>query len=233
MSGYMSQAEASERLTSPENLALLLEGLRLGGAVDGAARGQESVEGKGGPAVSNSDETLLPTPPATQPQILQVEIKPLHAGGRREGDTALTEVERVTTGVLANLIGAKAAGEIMGVSRGHAHQLGEGRSTSPTPGRDSTLDSSVKTQIESRLVDVKSKAIDKLLSTLDVITDEGVRTLSIKDAADVSSKLAGVIDKTTPRDKSGTAVAQVIVYTPRTKGESEYDVIEVGATVVR
>jgi len=224
MSGYLTHDLARQRLESSFNLANLLRG-----------RVRSEVREEGSVTIDNPPSPTQPTPDSPieviTPEIVETpvgEIRPLHNGGRRPGDTALTEVERVTVGLLTNLVGAKAASEITGVSKGHAHQLGEGRSTSPTPGRDSTA-TEMKQQIESRLGQVKAKAIEKLLKTLDAVTDEGTALLSVKDAAEVSSKLASVIDRTTQKDRDGGNIAQVVIYAPRIRDESEYDVVTVAA----
>lgn len=226
MSGYVEQDDAQKRLDSEHNLVNRLEKLRGG---NGAARVVEDRSGE----TSRVEPEVAPqsaapsaihsviTPEVLDSDDIRVAYKKIRDSGRREGDVNVPQELRVINGVLANLIGVTGASEITGVSKGQTSQHAHGRNGATTPNPE------LAKAVESKVDKIKDKALDKLMTTLDFLTDDEIQ-LGKKEGlvkADIATKLAGVADKLTPKQPGGTAVAQVIVYTPRIKDESEYEMI--------
>lgn len=72
---------------------------------------------------------------------------------------------------------------------------------------------------------VRDLALDKLMLTLGLMTEDKFLNSNLKDLSIVAANMSRIIEKTSPRE--GGATLQLIVYTPELKRESQYKVIDV------
>lgn len=72
---------------------------------------------------------------------------------------------------------------------------------------------------------VRSLALDKLLITMGLMTQEKFENASLKDLSSVAANLSRVIDKTGERDQ--TNIVQFVVHAPQAKSLSQYKTIDV------
>lgn len=75
---------------------------------------------------------------------------------------------------------------------------------------------------------IRSKASGILVRTLDELSQRLPEVDKPEKLARIAESVTKVIDSVTPKDKGNTNnIAQVIIYSPRMRGEAEYDVIDV------
>jgi predicted transcriptional regulator len=93
-------------------------------------------------------------------------------------------------------------------------------------GNPNAVSPKVESQIESKLLEVKDSAVDRLMKSLGCITDEKLE--SEKDVGKLSS-VAANLSRVIDRSQSGThaGVVQLNIYAPQIKEESRFKTLEV------
>lgn len=96
-------------------------------------------------------------------------------------------------------------------------------------GRERKRDPELNDRIERNLGIVRDKALDRLLSSIDLITEDKLESIGAKDLSTVASNLSRVVEKTLPKREESRVNSQLIVYAPTilNSGEDKYSVIDV------
>lgn len=149
-----------------------------------------------------------------------VNHKKIHNGGRRDGDKNIEPKKRELAGFLAHFDTAKNIGEALDISPIQVHMLKHGKVSHDRPNGE------LKEAIEERLGIVRDKALDKLLSTIDVIQEEKISKLKVTSQTRVAKDLASVIEKTSKKNE-GAVPVQFNIYAPQIREEKHFDVVEV------
>jgi hypothetical protein len=92
-----------------------------------------------------------------------------------------------------------------------------------TPG---VKDESLISATDKKLDSVRELAINKLLASLNGISDDKLNKLKATELAQVASNMSKVVDSSAKKDK-GTGVDRIIVFAPEQKTETHYTTIEV------
>lgn len=82
-------------------------------------------------------------------------------------------------------------------------------------------------KIDTILEGVQTKAVDRLKSGLDLLTDDKIGSSTARDISVICANMAKVVQQTLPQEKT-TQQINLVVYTPELKAEKNYDIIEVG-----
>ena len=143
--------------------------------------------------------------------------------GNRAGTphATLTEEARARVGMLASLIGDKAASELTGVSRPSVTNLKNGKDLSGKP------DEVLQRNLDSRRGVIQEKALEKVETFIDMLG--GDLGDDVKRSA-IAERVASIFDKLTPKTPTINAEkAQIIFYSPKVKESTQYPIIEVEA----
>ena len=162
-----------------------------------------------------------------EPEIVlpETEIRKLHNGGRREGVPNLPLFLQTLAGVSDRIDGPTQTAEEFGITIAHASHLGEGK-TSPDH-----VNEELKEKIDEVSSSVSEIALKKLMKSLGLLTDEMLETVTKpKDLVDIASKMANVVERTREKKYEGDRT-KILIYAPRIKNESEFDIIEVNTVV--
>ena len=81
-------------------------------------------------------------------------------------------------------------------------------------------------QVEKSLGNVRDKALDRLMSSLGLLTDDKLSGCSAKDLSVIAANMGRVVDKTLPKSESSDRV-NFIVFAPELKQEKSFNVIEI------
>lgn len=82
--------------------------------------------------------------------------------------------------------------------------------------------------ISDQLEDIKNKALDKLLSSIDCISDDKLKNADAVKLSNIARNLSSVVDNT--RDKSNDIAAsgvKIVIFTPEMRKESSYTTIDI------
>lgn len=82
-------------------------------------------------------------------------------------------------------------------------------------------------KVQAALDKVRERAIDKLMSSLDQITDDKVSGLGAKDASIVACNMSKVVKDTMPQEKAGPQQINLVVYAPELRNEKTFEVVEI------
>ena len=168
---------------------------------------------------------------------LGVDVKPLHTGGRKNGDKNLSPMMRTLIGAAAVIDGDnKKTAKTFGVSDRQVANLKLGR-TSHSETIDPVAKSNVVEVVEAAQIDtraqVRDKASSRLASLFDgPISEENLATLKPREAISAAKDLATVIDRVSPREAHHGNQVQFVVFAPRQKEEKEYETVEIDAREV-
>lgn len=80
-------------------------------------------------------------------------------------------------------------------------------------------------EVRSTVERVKEIALDKLMASLNLMTEDKFENSSLKDLSAVAANLSRVVERTTPQENNTTL--QLIVYAPEQKTERSYKVLDV------
>ena len=128
------------------------------------------------------------------------------------GPNVPTEV-KVVAGALAVQTSVREASEALDVSMGVVREAKN--SSNPE----------VKQGVSDALERVRDLALDKLMNSLDLMTNEKLNEGSAKDLAVVAANMSRVVEKTSPRAEA--ANVQLVVYAPQQRQEKQYKVVDV------
>lgn len=80
--------------------------------------------------------------------------------------------------------------------------------------------------VEKALGEVRDKALDRLMASMNLISDEKLEKCDAVKLSVISSNMGRIVEKTLPRQQEGSNV-NLIVYAPQLKDESRYKVVDV------
>ena len=152
---------------------------------------------------------------------------PFHNAGRKAGQPNLTDEQRESLGKLANLINPKDAAEIMDVSYGTAINAKNGYvgTNGSTRHQDNELRDKIKIQDDK----IEETVLEKLLLSLNVITEESMQGLDPLKAASVAEKVAGISKRNKNNNGSHAVIYAPIIGVPAKRDIKDYSmkIIEV------
>jgi len=154
-------------------------------------------------------------------------IRPLHNGGRRKGDTNLTDEVRAMIGAEGQLETLETIAEQYNISHHHAHELAAGKVYTEA-GVDNQLVSSINTKLSVP----HQLAVEKLTETLLALDSHKISSIGkAKDIASVAAQLSRIAEGTSPLkhkqdEDDAKGAARIIIYSPTIKQENHYSSIE-------
>jgi hypothetical protein len=80
--------------------------------------------------------------------------------------------------------------------------------------------------ISETMTKVRDKALDRLMMSMGLITDDKLSGCSAKDLSVIASNMGRVVEKTLPKAESHDHVS-LIIYTPELKRENQFQVVEI------
>jgi hypothetical protein len=179
------------------------------------------------PSVSNTPDIDIPAPdvpPNTLPDTLSNiptgVVKPHHPG-RTLGSLEVPMEFRVAAGLLANFDSVRHVGAALGLDKVTVNSARNGQTSH---GQDSP---ELKSKLDEALGTVRDKAMDRLLSSLNLLDDEKIKKASAKDISAISANMSKVMSSTLPKDTGSVVNAQLIVYAPTQVNESHFDTVEI------
>lgn len=164
------------------------------------------------------------------PKNILVDHRFLHdTKGRKNGSKNLTHDQRVLVGTIANMTTAKEASKITGVNPMSAHLYSNGKTSVEK------FDETLKQDIDERIGDVKDKALNLLMKSMGLISDEDLVGAKLLEKTAVIRDMSGVIDKLTPKNKEQSDENHVHfhIHGPELTDESKFAAIEVSAKEVK
>lgn len=151
--------------------------------------------------------------------------------GRREmrGDLEYTTAERSLSAALSQIDSQANVARMLGASTSQVQNWAHGRTG--REGQNGKYDNSkVRPELvnatREKLGKIRDVAMERLLATLGVITDDDLSELDAKDASIVASNLARVVEKATPREELDGKRANIVMYMPTQMNIEQYNVVE-------
>jgi hypothetical protein len=200
---FITEERARERLRSPANLAN-----RFNIGNDKAIREESIYVQK---EISQEKESSE-TPGCLRAESIQ--HKEIGRTGRR--GPWLSVEERTEIAIEAKL-GEKSQTEIAqehGISRQGVAEINAG-----VGARD-------KNAVDEALETARNKALDRLMTTLGLITNDKLSALNAKDLSNIASNMAKVVEKTIP-DADRNAAINLVIYSPELRSEKAFNSIEI------
>jgi hypothetical protein len=158
----------------------------------------------------------------------EVLVTPIHNGGRRNGDTNIPPFIRELVGTFANMEPSKAVAEVFGVSKSQADQYKSGCVTPGVP------DPNLISQLNKNLSRAHELAIEKMVASLEGISETDIKNARVRDKASIARDLASVAEKLTPKElPKERGDFQLIVYSPTVRTENFYETKEVITPVAK
>lgn len=81
-------------------------------------------------------------------------------------------------------------------------------------------------KVESTITQVRDKALDRLMSSLGLLTDDKLSGCSAKDLSVIAANMGRVVDKTLPKSDSPDKI-NLIIFSPELRQEKSFKVVEV------
>jgi hypothetical protein len=182
--------------------------------------------------IEESDERINGEDNIAKPDA--VHIKKLHDGkrGPKPGTHRLSPSMRNLIGAAAEISNNNATvAKEFGVSERQVANYRKGRASHDAPivpAAKEEITEIVETQKEKTLSSVKDKAVSSLHSLFDdPISPENLSTLKPREAISAAKDLATIVDKVTPKEVVQDNRIQLVVFSPRQREESEYNVVEI------
>lgn len=128
-------------------------------------------------------------------------------GDKKSGDQLRDTSSKADVGVLAEIIGNKGAGELLGVGETQVSQYRNGKNGS------NVTDIELRREMDQRLGKLEEKTIDKVDLFLKLISEEKVDELKASDMASGAEKMVNVLDKLRRRhEKSGDLAVKPTIH---------------------
>lgn len=74
--------------------------------------------------------------------------------------------------------------------------------------------------------EVRDKALDRLMSSLGLLTDDKLSGCSAKDLSAIAANMGRVVEKTNPKSDSPDKI-NLIIYSPELKNEKSFNIVEI------
>jgi hypothetical protein len=159
-----------------------------------------------------------------------LEVKKLHNGGRREGDKNLPPMVREIAAISARIDGPTKAAVEFGISRTHANRLSTGIVTH-ADGVDLEFKNKIDSKVQTLEEEAHESALNKLLTTLDIVGAKAADIKNAKTASKVASDMARVVNVLRPKGPlEGANInggAKIVIYAPQQKHVATYKTVEV------
>jgi hypothetical protein len=81
-------------------------------------------------------------------------------------------------------------------------------------------------RVEKTINEVKDRALDRLMTSLGLLSDDKLSGCSAKDLSVIASNMGRVVEKITPKEVQPDNI-NFIIYSPELKHEKAYNVIEI------
>lgn len=138
--------------------------------------------------------------------------------GRTIGATEIPSSLRSIIGFQARFDTAKNVAEAFDVAPITAHLA-----------KESYSDPEARKEIKSKLGEVRDLALEKMLTSMGVVSSEKIKKLSVRGALNVVKTMAHVIEKTGEKDQN-PGNTNIVIYAPQVKTESDFaNVIEINS----
>jgi len=153
---------------------------------------------------------------------LEIREKPTNKGHTRQ----FSDEERVLIGTVARAgLGTQAEiAEEFGVSKHQVSDLSNGRVCPPCHPRF-VPHPELEEKILGKLNEVEEKAIDKLMASLGVITEEKLNECSAPQASVVASNMSKIVSNCRPQVQDNRKM--IVMYAPRQKSLEDFSMIDV------
>jgi hypothetical protein len=152
--------------------------------------------------------------------LISAIVKPHHSG-RNTGGIEVPMELRHAAALLAQVDSIKNVAESLGLNFNTVAQAKHGRSTFGKKNDE------LKARLDDSLSTVRDRAMDRLLSSLNLLDDEKMEKCNAKDISAISGNMAKVMAMTLPKDAEQNIHAQLIVYAPTQVNESRFEVVEI------
>jgi len=204
---FIDKTIADSRLDDGENLVNLVLGLSM------KSPNISTVVAE--PVESNE-------PPPDSPLVPEVYgiVKPSHSG-RNVGGVEVPIDFKVAAGLLTQFDTIKNVSAALGLNRGTVHEAKNGRTTTGKENHE------LRQRLDESLSIVRDKAMDRLLSSLNLLDDDKIKKSSAKDIAGITANMAKTMAMTLPKESAVQVNAQLIVYAPTQVNESHFDIVDV------
>lgn len=148
--------------------------------------------------------------------------------GRPKGVENIPQETRAVIGTLAKSVGPTTAAEIFDCSISQASNFSKGKTVSGEGNAE------LKAKVESETEHIHEVARDLVLKTLKIIDPELIREEKPRVQASIAKDLAGVIEKTTPKNAE-TGGVHINIYAPRQDKLDKYEtaVLDIQGEVVK
>lgn len=153
------------------------------------------------------------------PEVTGV-VKPHHSG-RPEGRVNVPLEIKHLAGLLAQSDTTRNVGAALGLSQHAVNQYAHGQSTPGVP------NPALKAKLDADLEKVRDKALDRLLSSLDLLDNDKIKKSTARDISTISGNMAKVMAATLPKDPNEGVRAQLIVYAPTQVTENKFEIVEI------
>lgn len=80
--------------------------------------------------------------------------------------------------------------------------------------------------VDKAVAEVRDKALDRLMASLDLISNDKLSGCSAKDLSLIAANMGRVVDKTIPKSDSPDKI-QLVIYTPELRQEKSFESVEV------
>jgi hypothetical protein len=215
---FITEDQARERLSSPDNLANRFN--------INAARQKRAPEEAHAQETPSPETPDLETNSAARPKIEDgkiedgggvqpIEHRTISRPGQRR--SWLPTTERTEIAIEAKL-GERRQEEIAaahGISQVAVAKIKAGEGLQDEAG------------VEQALEIARSKALDRLMKSLGLLTDDKISALNAREISAVAANMARVVEKTMP-DKDRQGHINLVIYTPELRSEKSFEVVEVG-----
>ncbi len=154
-----------------------------------------------------------------QPDAVASEPIHLPTEQTRHRSKEVPEFMRALAGTLGHTSKAKEVAEATGIEAATIYQYKAGII-------GGKVDPDLKASVEAGLNKVQEIALEKLMLSLGLITDDKLNKCKASELSGVASDMARVIEKVRPAIQVGEG-AQIIIYAPKSKTEDKYKILDV------
>jgi hypothetical protein len=119
--------------------------------------------------------------------------------------------------ITARVDGASSAAKAFNVSDSLASSLKNGKASLPDES---------KAKVERQVERIRDDAMERMLMSIGVITDEKLSTVSPVAASQIAANMSRVVEKMMPRDTGNGVTNNIIFYAPRRREETDFEIIE-------
>jgi predicted transcriptional regulator len=169
----------------------------------------------------------IPTESDATPDEIEVVIPEVigevrkHHPGKPEGRLNIPFELKHLAGILAQTDTTREVGKALGMSQHAVAQYAKGQSSPGVPNPE------LKSKLDESLSQVRDKAFERLLSSLDLLDDEKIKKATARDISAISANMSKVVGNTLPKDTETNVRAQLIVYAPTQINENKFEVVEI------